>query len=661
MIRTAKEYQEKVKELIEHDRRYFKEAKPTISDYEYDKLYRSILDYELEHPEDILAESPTQKVSEEGSRGFVQRAHKIPMLSLANTYSEEEVQDFVQRVEKLLGKKELTFCCELKMDGVAISLSYQSGKLVHGLTRGDGRAGDDVTANLKTIASLPLTIPIKEAIEVRGEVYLSLESFQALNEERLEEGEDLFANPRNAAAGSLKLLDPKEVQKRKLHLVCYAIAEGEKLAATQTEALHLLKKAHFPVSKPEHIAKAHSVREIMAFADKIQKQRDHLPFEIDGIVVKVDDLSAHTQLGSTGKTPRFAIAYKFAPERALTRVEEIVVQVGRSGVITPVANLKPVHLAGSTIARATLHNQEEIQRKDIREGDFVFIEKGGDVIPKVVAVDFDKRLSGTRVWKMPSSCPLCKTPLVHKEGEVAVRCPNRHCIGQKIQKIIYFASRHAMDIKHLGEKVVEELIEKGLIRRLSDLYSLDAKDLAKLDNFKEKSIENLLEGIEASKSCTLAKFIHALGIPSVGAETAELLAQEANDVETLLSFTEKDLLKIEGIGEKTARGIVHFLSLKENQEEIRLLLERGVKPTQAKTVKGHPFSGKTFVLTGTLDHFSREEAASLIRERGGKISGSVSRKTHYLLVGHDPGSKLDKAKELGVEQLTEERFRKLLF
>jgi DNA ligase (NAD+) len=651
--------------MIEHDRRYYDEAKPLISDPEYDAKMRLLLAYEKEHPSLIDPKSPAQRVAEAPTEGFEQRAHLVPMYSLANTYSEEEVEAFVQRVQKLLEKEKVPFCCELKMDGTAISLLYEKGRLTHATTRGNGKVGDDVTANIKTIHSIPLVIEgkqVPEMLEVRGEVYMALATFRALNKVREEEGLEVFANPRNAAAGSLKLLDPRLVAKRKLHLMTYGMAEKFEGVETQREVHARLKQWGFPTADPSHLAVVSSAKEILKFAHHIERERKELPFEIDGIVVKVDELKWQALLGHTGKTPRFAIAYKFAPEQAFTRIREITVQVGRSGVLTPVAELEPVFLAGSTISRATLHNQEEVARKDIREGDLVCIEKGGDVIPKVVKVDLDQRPLESHPWHMPMHCPICKTKVVQLLGEVAVRCPNSRCVGQRVRKIQYFASKHAMDIEHLGEKVVEQLVEKGLVSRVSDLYLLDEKALAQLDGFKEKSIRNLLESLKASAHCPLSRFIMALGIPSVGTETAETLAEEAGSLDLLLTMPEEALVAIEGIGEKTAKVIVSFLQDVDTREEIRLLLAHGVVPYHKKQpqIAGHLFAGKTFVLTGSLSRYTREEAAALIKERGGKVVGSVSKNTDYLLMGEEPGSKYDKAKALQVTILDESAFDNLL-
>ena len=659
MNRTA--YQALVHELIEHDRRYYDEAKPTISDYEYDQKLQKLLQIEKEHPDWALPNSPTQRIGETATKGFHQKEHLVPMYSLDNTYSKEELATFIKRVHKLLEKDRVPFCCELKIDGVAISMLYEKGRLVHALTRGNGRIGDDVTANIKTIKTVPLTIDAHERMEIRGEVHLTVDAFNQLNEQRDEEGLEPFANPRNAAAGSLKLLDPGEVAKRKLHLLCYSFAEGQSLEKTQYESTHALKKMGFPVAKPEYVVRANDLEEIWQFAEKIGKNRPKLPFQIDGIVVKVDDLRSHDILGVTGKSPRYAIAYKFAPEEAYARVKEITVQVGRTGVLTPVAELEPVLLAGSTISRSTLHNGEEVARKDVRVGDLVVIEKAGDVIPQVTRVDLSQRPKDSKPWHMPKECPICHTAVVHRQEEVAIRCPNPKCKGQRLRRILHFASKQAMDIEHMGESVVEQLVEKGLISRPSDIYTLDELGLAQLEGFKEKSISNLLESIDASRTCTLARFIMGLGIKYVGVETAELLAEHSQDLDHLLSLTESDLIAMEGIGNKTAQAIIEALHDPEIKAEIKSLLAHGVDPKQSeRKISGHPFSGKTFVLTGTLSHYKRDEAAKLIKERGGRVSGSISKETDYLLLGEDPGSKYDKAKKLGTQILSEQQFQKML-
>lgn len=650
--------------MIAHDRHYYDEAVPVISDYEYDQLMIRLREYEANHPDLVIPQSPSLRVAEAPTAGFVQKAHMVPMLSLANTYSEVEVEEFIKRIYKLLERKEVGFCCELKMDGTAVSLRYKNGSLFYALTRGNGREGDDITANIKTIKEVPLTLKgndYPDDFEVRGEVFLSLASFHAINQEREEAGFETFANPRNAAAGSLKMLDPSEVEKRKLNIVCYSIAEGQSSLKTQQEVHIQLKKWGLPIADLKHLCLVHDKEGIMKFAKKIQNLRNQLPFEIDGIVVKVNDLTFHNMLGTTGKTPRYAMAYKFAPEQAKTKILNITVQVGRSGILTPVAELEPVFLSGSTISRATLHNQDEVTRKDIRIGDTVLIEKGGDVIPKVVQVDLSFRKQAAQPWHIPSQCPICHAQIVKREGEVAFRCPNLSCFAQKVRRIAYFSSKHAMDIDHMGDKVVEYLVEKGLVKQISDIYLLTALDLAQLEGFKEKSIQNLLRSIDKSKTCPLSRFIMGLGIPYVGTETAEELANATRDLEVLINLTEEEFRAIQGIGDKTAFAIYTFFQNPEHREEIQRLLSYGVSPQKmGKKTLSPAFNGKIFVLTGSLKNYSRDEATSLIKERGGKVSGSVSKNTDYLLAGSDPGSKLSKAEGLGVRILTEEEFQGLL-
>ncbi|MES2345561.1 MAG: NAD-dependent DNA ligase LigA [Chlamydiota bacterium] len=655
-----------IKEIEKHDRLYFVECQPIISDYQYDQLTKELEAIEKKHPEWKVAHSPTQRVGSALSKGFKQALHSVPMLSLANTYSKEELQDFINRIHKLLPRKEITYSAELKMDGVAVSLRYEKGFFVQALTRGDGRKGDDITANMRTIRSVPLELSgtyVPDILEVRGEVFMPHQVFQHLNEELEMAGDAPFANPRNAAAGSLKLLDPRLVSKRRLAVIFYGIAEEEPASIEKQHLSHkFLQKLGFPVFTEKQRAHCKNMGEISEFADVIEEMRSSLPFDIDGIVVKVDEMRYYEELGFTGKSPRFAVAYKFAPERAVTRILDITVQVGRTGVLTPVAELEPVLLAGSTIARATLHNREEIERKDIRIGDFVVIEKGGDVIPKVVEVVAKKRPEKTTPWKMPKICPFCHTPVVHIDKEVAVRCPNSDCLEQKMRRIAFFAGKDAMDIAHLGDRVVEQLVTKGFVSTISDIYSLTDKELSQLEGFKEKSIHNLLASIDESKHVSLDRLILALGIKYVGEGTAELLASHVGDIDVLATMNIEELENLEGVGKKTAHAIVEYFANPMHLKEIHALFKKGVKPKvqKRKVVIDHAFSGKTFVLTGSLEGFSREEAAELIKERGGKVTGSVSKNTDYVLVGEDPGSKLDKAEALKIPILSEKQFRKLL-
>ncbi|HEY5235717.1 MAG TPA: NAD-dependent DNA ligase LigA [Rhabdochlamydiaceae bacterium] len=664
---TKTDYEKLVSEIRKYDRLYYVENKPVISDYEYDLLLKKLEKMEADHPEWITETSPTQRVKDPLSKGFQQAAHAVPMLSLDNTYNEEELEDFIKRVHKLLEKSHVPLCAELKMDGIAVSVRYEKGVYTRALTRGDGKKGDDITSNMRTIHSVPLELTgshIPDVLEVRGEVFMSHKAFQAQNKRKEEAGEELWANPRNAAAGSLKLLDPSEVSKRGLAAVFYGLAESDHpLVQSQFDVHDYLKKLGLPVFDTDHMTVAETTADIMKFAHKIEKTRDSLPFDIDGIVIKVDHIKYWSLLGTTGKSPRWAVAYKFAPEQATTQIREITVQVGRTGVLTPVAELEPVFLAGSTIARATLHNEEEVARKDIREGDWAVIAKGGDVIPQVLEVDLKRRSSHSKAWKMPTHCPVCGTHVVRTEGEVAVRCPNsKGCEEQVIRRIAYFASKDAMDIDHMGEKVVEQLVRKKLVKHVSDVYKLTAEDLAQLEGFKEKSIHNLLTSIDKSRHVSLARFILALSIRYVGEETAEILSREAGSIHKLGEMSEEDLLKIDGVGDKMAVAIVAYFQESSNLKEIELLLENGVKPQASNKVirTDHTFSGKTFVLTGALQNFTRDQAEDLIKERGGKVTGSVSKKTDFVLVGEDAGSKLDKAKELQIQILSEKQFEGML-
>ncbi len=657
---TKDDYLALIDEIRMHDRAYYRDAKPIIADFDYDQLLKKLEKLEAHHPEWIVPSSPTQRVGEMSTAGFKQVSHASPMLSLANTYSEEELEDFVKRIHKWTEMSDTLFCVDLKMDGVAVSVRYEKGLYVRALTRGDGKKGDDVTANLKTLRSLPLQLDINnppDILEVRGEVYMTHKSFREANQKREESGEELWANPRNATAGSLKLLNPKEVQERKLSIVFYGIAEDSSHAVDSQFTCHqFIREIGLPSFSLKHLLQTAATKEILAFAEQIEQSRSNLGFDIDGIVIKVDKFSTRDELGVTGKSPRWAVAYKFAPEQATTQITDITVQVGRTGVLTPVAELKPVLLAGSTISRASLHNQEEIERKDIRINDTVVIEKGGDVIPKVVQVELSKRPSGSEPWTMPRECPICHSETVHIEGEVAIRCPNRDCGDQLLRRISYFASKDAMDIDHMGPKVVEQLVVKGLVKTFADIYALTEEEISLLDGFKEKAIENLLEGIEKSKKTTLPRLILSLGIPFVGQGIAELLAKRAESIDALSSMSIEELLSIEGVGEKVAESVSTYFHHRENVKEIHRLFHLGVKPEVIETRKGHPFFGKVFVLTGSLENYTRSQAAALIKERGGSVSSSVTKKTDFVLAGDDPGSKYDKAKKLGVEILSEEDF-----
>lgn len=659
------DYDKLCKEIWEYNKQYYVDHQPTITDEVFDQRLKQLEAIETQHPDWIRSSSPTQRVGEKPTKGFKTIKHTHPMLSLANSYSEEEVDDFIKRMQKLVGREGLSFSCELKMDGIAVSVLYRNGCLVRALTRGNGKQGDDITANMRTVSSLPLQLigkNIPEELEVRGEVFMTIEAFDTLNKQRESVEESLFANPRNATGGSLKLLDSRETAKRQLSVVFYTIAQEPSGSLTSQYKTHsYLNDLGLPTL--EYHAMCESKDQIWDFVEKVRSVRKKLSYQIDGIVVKLDDLAQQLRIGNTGKSPRWAVAYKFAAEQAQTRIKEITAQVGRTGVITPVAELEPVFLAGSTIARATLHNEEEIERKDIREGDLATIEKGGDVIPKVVFVDVGARLENSKSWKMPEKCPSCGSLLTRVSGEVAVRCLNKQsCPEQQLRRIVYFAGKSAMDIENLGERIVAQLVEKQLISTFSDIYTLNPDQLFQLEGFKEKAVDRLLKGIERSKHVSLSRFIMALGIKYVGTGTAELLANKAGDMETLGNLLEEELVAIDGVGEKVALSVVDYFSNSEHVEEIQSLKKYGVNPqkVEIKTFIRHPFAQKTFVLTGTLKSYTRTSAGVLIKERGGKVTGSVSKKTDYLLAGESAGSKLEKAQSLGVMVLTEDEFEKIL-
>jgi len=662
---TKEQYNQLCAEIWEHNRRYYIDHQPIISDEQFDHLLHTLEEIEKQHPQWISPSSPTQRVNESLSEGFNNIEHRIPMLSLANTYSKEEIAAFITRLHKLVENKDLTYSCELKMDGIAISATYEKGVFVQGLTRGDGKKGDDITVNMRTISSLPLHLygnHIPELLEIRGEVFMTHSTFHTQNQKRLEAQEPLWANPRNAAAGSLKLLDPREVAKRSLSVVFYGVAESSTVALKSQYASHqFLKDLGLPILKLHALCT--SLDEIWEFTEKVRKVRPTLEYDIDGVVIKLDDLQQQRRLGNTAKNPRWAVAYKFAAEQATTRIRDITVQIGRTGILTPVAELDPVFVSGSTISRATLHNEDEVQRKDIRIGDMATIEKGGDVIPKVVSIDLSMRSDDSLPWKMPNHCPSCGTAVIRVPNEVAVRCPNSlNCPEQILRRLIYFVSKDGMDIENLGEKVVEQLVKKGFVKSISDFYRLNEEKLFQLEGFKEKSVHNLLKSIETSRQTSLEQLIMALGIKHVGTTTAELLASRAGSLNTLMHLTHDELIGIDGIGEKVAGSIIEYFTDPHNRKEIASLLELGVNPTTMQVVSytDHPFNDKIFVLTGTLVAYTRQSAAGLIKERGGKISDTVNKKVNFVVVGDSPGSKLDKANSLGITILTEDQFTSML-
>lgn len=662
---TKAQYESLCQQIWYHNKLYFVDSSPEISDEAFDRLMLQLRDIEKEHPEWVTIDSPTQRVGEALTSGFQTVEHEIPMLSLANIYDLEELQEFFKRMEKLVGHVHLAYCAELKMDGIAISARYEQGYFVRALTRGNGTKGDDITANLKTIRRLPLRLwgeQIPDVLEVRGEVFMPKQVFTAVNEERKRSGETIWANPRNAAAGSLKLLNPAETAKRHLDIVFYAVAEDSLANVKSQYQSHALMKA-WGLPTLEQIAQTRSLQDTCDFIVKVENIRPNLPFEIDGVVIKLDEVKEQQRLGNTGKNPRWAVAYKFAAKQAVTQILAITVQVGRTGILTPVAELEPVFVAGSTISRATLHNEDEIARKDIRVYDWVVIEKGGDVIPKVVNVIPEKRHASVKPWQMPAHCPACGTPVMRVPGEVAVRCPNSaRCPDQGVRRLIFFAGKEALDIDGMGEKVVAQLVDKGFVRSPADFFHLTATQLEQLDGFKEKSVQNVLNAIEKARHLTLARLIMGLGIRHIGHETAEALAEAFGSIESLMQATKAQLMKVEGIGEIVATAVIDHFAEPTHFKEVRRLLKCGlvIHAASRKKVEGHPLSGKSFVLTGTLDMLTRDEAAEKIKERGGRVSSSLSHKTDYLVVGAEPGSKLEKAKTLGVSLLTEVEFLQLL-
>jgi len=587
------------------------------------------------------------------------------MLSLEKGFTGESIEAFQKRVEKLLGKTDIEYSVEVKMDGLAISVFYENGHFKRAITRGDGKVGSDVTQNVKTIRSLPLRLfssseLIPDHIELRGEVFLPKSAFERLNKEREKEGLPLWANPRNAAAGSLKLLDSKEVAKRKeLDILFYSVGNPEELPITsQSQLKSYLKAFSLPVVAESMECK--SLEEIMQFKEKMAQKRSSLDYAIDGLVIKVASFHDFEELGFTGKHPRGALAFKFSAEQTETQVRAISVQIGRTGALTPVAELEPVLLDGSTIARATLHNFEELARKDVREGDFVTIEKGGDVIPKVVSVNVKKRKDCAQVFLEPESCPSCGKDVQKDPSEAVLRCTNRLCPAQRLAHFIHFASKQGLDIENLGDKVVEQLYEKGFIQSVSDIFSLTEEQLYQLDGFKKKSVDNLLRSIEKAKKVSLAQLLQALGIRFVGAQSALLLEEHFHNLEKLQHATKEEILQIDGIGEKVAHSILSFFQDDENKKELEELFQRGLRFKEKAALDiEHPFYGKTFVLTGSLETFSRSEGEKAIKACGGKVKSSVGKKVDYVVVGKNAGSKAKKAQELGIPMLDEKEFLEL--
>ncbi len=650
-------------EIEEHNRRYYEEAAPTISDRDYDRLYRELLELEERHPQLITPDSPTRRVGGGPLKSFSQVTHRAPMLSLDNTYSEDEVGAFYRRMEKLLPNEKIPVVVEPKVDGVAVSLLYQDGRLKYAATRGDGTVGDDITQNIRTIRSVPKELKgnAPRLFEVRGEVFMTKEGFARLNAERTEAGLPVFANPRNSAAGSLKQLDPAITAQRPLGVIFYGTGAVEGIELTHHSRLFaLLKRLGLPCS--ERWWPAESLEEILSAIRELEKLRHDFVYETDGAVVKVDSFAQRESLGMTAKSPRWAMAFKYEAEQVETKLLDILIQVGRTGVLTPVAALQPVVVSGSTVARATLHNEDEIERKDIRIGDTVVIEKAGEVIPAVVSVRTDLRDGTERKFRMPAKCPICGSKVVKDEGQVAVRCVNAQCPAQLRRRVEHFASRGAMDIEGLGEAMVEQLVTKGLVREVSDIYHLTSEQLSALERMGEKSVSNLLAAIERSKKQPLWRLLFGIGILHVGVSAARALADHVPNLDALMEATPGELQRIPDVGEVVGASITQFFQEPGNREMIEKLRAAGLRLTsepKKAAPDGSKIKGTTWVITGTLSQ-PREEIAEVIVHRGGKVSGSVSKKTTYVLAGEEAGSKLEKARQLGIRVLNEKEFRKLL-
>mgnify|MGYP002518628446 FL=1 len=655
----AKKEIEKLREEIEyHNRLYYVNDAPVISDYDYDMLMVRLIKLEKEHPELVTPTSPTQRVGGKALSQFTPVHHLVPLESLSDVFSFDELKAFGERMDQALGS-DRQFCVEPKIDGLSMSLEYENGYFVRGATRGDGITGEDVTENLRTVRSLPMHLADAPAhLIVRGEVYMSKAVFNELNAEREINGEALLANPRNAAAGSIRQLDPKVAASRKLDIVCFNMqyTDGEPYK-THSETLDAMKHMGFPIVPYKLCC---TIGECCERIEQIGQERGDFAYDIDGAVIKINSLSQREALGSTAKFPRWAVAYKYPPEKKESRVVDIVVQVGRTGVLTPKAVIEPIRLAGTTVSNATLHNQDNIDRLDIRIGDTVLVQKAGEIIPEVLSVNKDKRPDGTVPYKMPEFCPACGAPVVRDVDGVALRCTSPECPAQRLRNLAHFASREAMDIEGLGISVCQALISSGLVGSPAELYSLDAQSIAQLDRMGEKSAENLINAIEKSKSAGLARLLCAFGIRQVGQKAAKTLAVHFGTLDKLMQASQDELKNVPDIGAITADFLIEWFSLPQSQHQIKLLREAGVSFESTDTVKDTRFAGKTFVLTGELSGYKRDEAAAIIESYGGKTSSSVSKKTTYVLAGENAGSKLKKATDLGITVINEEQFREMI-
>ena len=651
-----------------HEHRYYVLDDPEISDAEFDKLMNELKRLEAEHPELVTPGSPTQRVGGKPREGFVKVRHSSPMLSLDNAYSEEELSDWERRVRELSGRSDIEYMCERKLDGMSLALRYSDGQLDRGVTRGDGSEGEDVTGNVRTVRSIPLSIPhdrLKKAgipadFEVRGEMLMPLAAFRKMNEERERQELSTFANPRNATAGTVRQLEPSITAQRRLDYFPYMLLkDGRTHFDRHSRTMDALEAAGFKVNPNRKLAK--NLAEVWKFIQSWEAKRDSLPYEIDGIVIKVDRTSLQQELGFTGKAPRWAIAYKYAARGAVTKVEDIKPQVGRTGKLTPVAWLTPVPIGGTTVSRATLHNMDFVEQLGVKIGDWVEVERGGDVIPKVVQVVEDKdHPRGHKQFQMPEHCPVCSGNVVRTPGEADHRCVNANCAAKLQGTILHFASRHVMDIDGLGEVLVNQLTERGLVKNVADLYRLTKDDLLKLERMGDKSAQNVLDEIEASKKLPLERVIYGLGIRFVGERTAQFLAEHFGSLDELMRSGIEELQEVNEVGPRIAESIVEFFGDEHNRQLVKDLRKAGLTFAGKKKEKGTKLAGKTFVLTGTLARYSRDEAKKMIEDAGGRVSGSVSKKTDYVVAGADAGSKLDKAKELGVAVIGEEEMEALV-
>ena len=648
-------------EINYHNFLYYVLDQPIISDADYDALMRELKEIENKYPETVTPDSPTQRIGAPPSEKFASIPHSIPMLSLDDAFSQEEVLEFDQRGRRLLQTdEELEYIVEPKIDGLAVELVYENGTFVLGSTRGDGYTGEDVTANLRTIRSIPLRLmdrylSLPGRLEVRGEVFINKDSFKLLNRRRMEEGEPFFANPRNAAAGSLRQLDPNITAGRLLDIFCYGIGAVRDFDfGTQWQALLSLKKWGLRVNPM--VEKLRGIHGAIQYHQRINRKREELDYEIDGIVIKVNDIELQRRLGIKAKSPRWALAYKFEAAQAVTRIIAIQLSVGRTGAVTPVAIMEPVKVGGVVVSRATLHNEDEIRRKDVRIGDWIIIRRAGDVIPEVIRPLPERRSGEEQVFVMPTTCPVCGSRLRRKSGEAAWRCPNPECFPRLVKQLTHFAGKGAMDIDGLGPKVAEQLISAGLVRSIADLYYIKLSDLLSLDRFAEKSARNLLSAIEASKNTTLARFFYALGIRHVGDVTAQLLVDHFGSIKALMDAGEEELKKVEGIGPEVASSIRSWFGDNDNIELVKVIFDAGIRFKDLEETKVLPLKDKTFVFTGGLSSLSREEAKDLVRGLGGQIASTVGRRTDYVVVGKDSGSKLQRAVELGIPILGEKEF-----